>query len=161
MRKVDLFEIRPASPAPAPSIRLARTDGGTPIDIDAASLLAQYLFDDGDVLLVLDEDTPYEEQLHLVLVRETAIVDHLLIGAPYAPGIFREKEVRGDTLAFRFEGDTVWTVGVDGRGSHLPVGLPPGARRRGGWLARHYLSLSKMDVEPRSRGSHDPGPHPG
>ena len=146
MEKVDLFRSLSQDSSPARPIRLAAIDDGAVIEVDAASLLAQYLLADRDVLLVLDEDMPYEEQLHLVLVRGNAIIDHLVIGAPYATGIFRELEVRGDTLAFSFEGDAVWTVGLNSHGSRMPAGLPSGARHRGGWLARHYLSLSRNDV---------------
>ena len=140
MQKVDFFRSLSQDGSPPWPILLAG------IEVDAASLLAQYLLADGEVLLVLDEDIPYEEQLHLVLVRGNAIIDHLVIGAPYATGIFRELEVRGDMLAFTFEGEAVWTISLKNRGSRMPAGLPSGARHRGGWLARHYLSLSRNDV---------------
>jgi hypothetical protein len=146
MQRANLFEPSPAGAGPEPSIRLARRDDDSSIEIDAASLLVQYLLDDGDVLLVLDEDLPYEEQLHLVLVRGAAIIDHVVIGAPYASGIFHEVGLDHDRLSFRFEGNAVWIVDVDHRGSRMPAGLPPGARRRGGWLARHHLSLSRADA---------------
>ena len=146
MQKVDLFKILSSNRGPALLIRLARRKDGAVIEVDAASLLVQYQLGTGDVLLVLDEDTPFEEQLHLVLVRGAAIVDQLVIGAPYVDGIFREVEARGDRLSFRFEGDAVWTVGLDSHVSRMPVSLPSGSRRRGGWLARRYLSLSRKDV---------------
>jgi len=145
MRKVDLFQADTSERTDEPHIRLTRSDDGTGIEVNAASLLAQYRFNNGDVLLVLDEDSPYEEQLHLVLVRRVAIVDHVLIGAPYAAGIFHEQEVRPDGLLFRFEGEAMWKVGLDDRGSRVPGRLPAGARRRGGWLSRHYLTLSRDD----------------
>ena len=146
MQRANLFEPSPTSAGSDRSIRLAKRDDDTVIEIDAVSLLAQYLLDDGDVLLVLDEDLPYEEQLHLVLVRGTAIIDHVVIGAPYASGIFHEVGLDHDRLSFRFEGNAVWIVGVDHRGSHMPASLPPGARHRGGWLRRHHLMLSRADV---------------
>lgn len=143
MQKVALFRTISASRDPQPAIRLARDTDEAVIEVDAVSLLAQYLFGNGDVLLILDEDCPFEEQLHLVLVRDAAVIDHLTIGAPYASGIFHELEVSDQGLTFRFESETAWQVSLDGQGSRIPSHLPPGARRRGGWLSRHYLSLSR------------------
>lgn len=146
MQKVDLFKICSAERLPDPSIRLVRHDGTGIIEVDAVSLLAQYLLDNGDVLLVLDEDTPYEEQLHLALVRDATIVDHVVISGLYASGIFREEDVGTDHLTFRFEGEAVWTVKVHALGSRLPARLPSGARRRGGWMSRHHLAMSRKDA---------------
>ncbi|MGW8192374.1 hypothetical protein [Sphingomonas hankookensis] len=145
MQKVALFRTIAARHDPEPSIRLARDADATAIEVDAASLVAQYLFPNGDVLLVLDHDCPFEEQLHLVLVRNAAIIDHLTIGVPYASGMFHELEVSDRGLAFRFEGRAVWSVGVDGQGFRILPALPSGAHRRGGWLARHHLLLSRND----------------
>lgn len=63
-RRVQSMLVRRRSGAAQP---LGPAEDGAVIDVDAASLLAQYLLDDGDVLLVLDEYMAYEEQLHLVL----------------------------------------------------------------------------------------------
>ena len=142
MRRTDTFEVKTVKRDPDPRILLTRPGEDTVVEVDAVELRAQYLMHDGDVLLVLDEDSPYEEQVHLVLVRGAQVVDHVVISAPYASGIYRETAAEDGLLRFRFEGDAVWTVSADGSGARGPGGLPSGARRRGGWLAKHYLQLS-------------------
>lgn len=146
MQKVDLFRTISANRDPQPFIRIARDTDEAVIEVDAASLVAQYLFDNGDALLVLDEDCPFEEQLHLILIRDAAIIDHLTIGASYVGGIFRELGISGERLAFRFESEAVWSVGLDSQGSRFTSALPSGAHRRGGWLSRRYLLLSRKEA---------------
>lgn len=126
---------------PMPRIILRQRTGGASIAIDAAELLEQYAVSASDTLLVLDEDTPYEEQLHLVLVRRTKILDHILIGAPYTAGVFRFVDASERVLQFCFEGDAVWTVSAKRQGKRGFGSLPPGASRRGGFFARRYLDL--------------------
>ncbi|MDJ0643835.1 MAG: hypothetical protein QNJ15_13565 [Erythrobacter sp.] len=115
--------------------------GGSPISIDAAELIEQYAVSSSETLLILDEDTPYEEQLHLVLVRRSKILDHIVIGAPYTAGIFRFVDAGERSLQFQFESDAVWIAFVKERGSRGIGGLPPGASRRRGLLAKRYLAL--------------------
>lgn len=148
MRSVARFHVVSQQREPEPRITLKRLDTGVSVTFDAASLLAQYETIAGDVLLVLDDDCPYEEQLHLVLVRHNKVIDHLVIGAPYATGVFRELDIDGDTLRFSFSGDDqmVLDVPIDGT---APRSLPAGIRRRGGWFASRHLRLTAKG------GSHD------
>jgi len=133
---------------PTPRIVLRRMDGGggEPVVLDAACLLAQYAVSGTDTLLVLDEDTPYEERLHLVLLRDDRMLDHVTIGAPYATGAFRPVELSVDTLRFRFERDARWTLAIDGNGRRGIGGLPPGATRRTGMLAPRYIKLDRGEA---------------
>lgn len=147
MRQVYVFEAGPRQREPEPHITLVRRDDGNAIILDAVALLAQYELSQGDVLLILDEDCPYEEQLHLVLVRGSRVLDHIVIGAPYVAGIYREVGIEGDALRFRFESDAVWTVGAQDKATYGLGGLPSGARRRWGWLASHHLLLSREQGE--------------
>lgn len=109
--------------------------------IDAAELLEQYAISPSETLLVLDEDSPYEEQLHLVLAKGSKIRDHILIGAPYTAGVFRIVGVGDRIVQFRFEGDAVWSVTVRSHPSRGFGGLPHGSRRRGGLFAKRYLDV--------------------
>ncbi|MEM8724736.1 MAG: hypothetical protein AAGE86_04350 [Pseudomonadota bacterium] len=111
------------------------------ITIDAAILIEQYAVDDSDTLLVLDEDTPYEEQLHLVLVRKNRILDRIVIGSIYSSGVFKEVSASSNTLQFRFESDAVWSLSIDSAGRRVFGGLPRGARRRGRLFARRHMFL--------------------
>lgn len=143
MRKADVFEVKTSQREPEPRILLARPGEDAGVAINAAALLAQYQLGDGDVLIVLDEDDPFEQALHLVLLQGTRIIDHVAISAPYAGGIYREVSVEGETLSFLFENEVIWRVSSDRHGSRGLRGLPSGAHRRGGWLTKRYLSLSR------------------
>lgn len=142
MRRIAAFTVVSADREPAPRIRLRRAEDGAVIDLDAATLLAQFETAAGDVLLVLDEDCPYEEQLHLVLVRRGRVADHIVIGGWYATGTFEALGSDGDTLRFRFADDGVLALRV-GDSSWWPERLPAGARREGGWLGPRLLHLSE------------------
>lgn len=141
----DRFEIVERTREPEPRIVLRRRSGGGVVTIDAAALDAQYAISPSDTLLILDEDTPYEEQLHLVLLRDDQVLDHVVIGAPYASGVFCAEETHGDMLRFRFEDDAIWILTVGARGRRGFGGLPSGARRRGGMLAPQYIVLGRDD----------------
>lgn len=143
MERATLFDVVEAQRDPAPRIVLARQGTGTRLTLDAAALLAQYRCSTGEVLLVLDEDTPYEEQLHIVLIENGRVADELVVGAPYSSGVFREVDHEGDTLRFRFASDDVMTLTVAPATSRLPQRLPAGVRRRGGWFAPHRLTLTQ------------------
>ncbi len=146
MTPTDRFEALESQREPVPKIVLRSRDDGKRITIDAAILIEQYAIDDADTLLVLDEDTPYEEQLHLVLIRKNRILDHIVIGTIYSSGIFKEVGAAGNTLRFRFESDAVWSLSIDSAGRRVFGGLPRGARRRGGLLARRHLFLEYGEV---------------
>lgn len=103
--------------------------------------MAQYAAYASDTLLILDDDTPYEERLHLVLIRQSNVLDHVEIGSICTSGIFKEVGVSEGILRFRFESDAVWSVSIDGEGKRGIGGLPQGSRRRGGLFARRYLKL--------------------
>jgi len=94
-----------------------------------------------DVLLVLDDDTPFEERLTLVLVRGDCIIDRIEISRPYQPGIYRDAQVDGRHLFFRFENDMFWRVTVAQRGFYSLRPAPSGAWRGWRYLAKRHLTL--------------------
>ena len=142
MQPAALFETISQQNDPEPRIDLHRKDTGAKITLDAASLIAQYILSSGDMILVLDEDCSYEEQLHLVLVRDAAILDHLVIGAPFASGIYRQIELGDDVLAFGFSGDSDYVLGVREGWFFRRSLLPAGVRRQGLWSSPQQLTLS-------------------
>lgn len=137
------FECVERQREPVPRIVLRWPDFGQPVTIDAARVIEQYAVTDTDTLIVLDEDVPFEEQLHLVLVREDKIIDHIEIGAPYSTGEFREIERGEGMLRFAFDGDDIWQLGVRSDGKRVFGGLPPAARRRGGFFAPRFMFLDR------------------
>ncbi len=138
MERVQAFDVIAAQSEPDARISLVERHTGARLTVDAAALLAQYRFASGDVLLVLDEDVPFEEALHLVLLRDGRILDHLVLGAPYVAGIYRELAMSDDALHFAFWGDERLILT---RSTRAPRSLPQGARRRGGWFVRRHLAL--------------------
>ena len=142
MQPAAVFETIAQQNDPEPRIDLLRNDTGAKITLDAATLVAQYILSSGDIVLVLDEDCPYEEQLHLVLIRGAVVLDHLVVGAPFASGIYREIELGDDVLAFGFSGDSIFVLGVREGGLFRRFRLPAGVRRRGLWPSPQQLTLS-------------------
>ena len=128
---------------PEPRIILRPVKGGGRITLEAASLVAQYAVSDSDTLLVLDEDCPYEEQLHLVLVRGSKAIDHVVIGGMYSTGIFKSLGMDESKLRFTFESDAVWSLTVDTKGRRAWGGLPRGASRKGLPFGRKHLFLDQ------------------
>jgi len=145
MTPVDRYEAMDRQREPAPHIVLRQRDSGALARLDAAALITQYAVSDNRTLVVLDEDTPYEEQLHLALLQQGDVLDHVVIGGPYANGVFRADGASGDTLRFRFESEALWTLRIRAEGRRGLGGLPAGARRRTGLLAPHYLILDHAD----------------
>lgn len=141
MTPVDRYEAIEQRREPEPLIVLRQRGRDALVRLDAAALVAQYAVSDTRTLLVLDEDTPYEEQLHLALLEGGEVLDHLVIGAPYATGAFRADDGSGATLHFRFENGAVWTLSIHTEGRRGLGGLPSGARRRIGLLAPRYMTL--------------------
>ena len=126
---------------PEPRIELRPRSGDSSFTLDAAELIEQYAVSATDTLLVLDDDCPYEERLHLVLMRNDSLIDYIEIGAMYVPGIFDPIDHRDRELRFRFESDAIWTLTISQTGRGLFGGLPSGARRRTGLLAKRYMFL--------------------
>jgi hypothetical protein len=84
------------------------------------------------VLLVTD-DNPYEEALHIHLVNDVGtVLETITVGAPYTPGILKEPRMMSPyELAFDFQ-----------RPRRLRVHFPPK-----GIVRRKYLELSSGSEE--------------
>ncbi|MEM9501741.1 MAG: hypothetical protein AAF941_07835 [Pseudomonadota bacterium] len=145
MNQIDRFECIQKQKEPKPRIELMSRLGGQSLTLEAASLIEQYAVSQSDTLLILDEDCPYEERLHLVLVRDAEVVDYIEIGAMYVPGVFRELGLRNNTLQFSFESDAVWTLSIEPESRRVLGGLPRGASRRGSILTKRYMFLEHGD----------------
>lgn len=140
MQRIESFNVVAAQRDPAPHIQLRRAEDDLAIELDAATLLAQYRTRSGDTLLVLDEDCPYEEQLHLALVRGDKIVDHIVIGGWYATGMFEAVGIDEGSLRFSFGDKRVLRLSVEEQSSRKS--LPRGARRKGSWFAPRFMTLA-------------------
>ncbi len=135
----------------AATVRVEIFNGGatTGLKIDAVNLLAQFELSNGDVLLVLDEDSPFEEMLHFCLLRQDQLIDHLRYGALYISGIFKLIQAAGDQLSFTFASDEVLRLSVDIAGSRWPEQDAPGASYASGVLCKRFLNLKLIEPWPR------------
>ncbi|MEM7664802.1 MAG: hypothetical protein AAF250_03020 [Pseudomonadota bacterium] len=145
MDQTDRFECVEKQREPEPRIELRSRSGRSSITFDAAELVEQYAISKIDTLLVLDEDCPYEERLHLVLMRRDKVIDYVEIGVMYMPGVFKPVSARDRELRFRFESDAVWTLTIHEAGRRVIGGLPAGASRKGRFLKKRHLFLEHGD----------------
>ena len=143
MTPTNRLEVLKSRREPEPRISIRIAGSQRRVEIPAARLVAQYALDSRRTLAVLDEDVPFEEQLHLVLLIRDRIADHIEIGAPYSTGEFREIALEDEAIAFAFDGDDPWRLEALPTPRRMFGGLPAGARRRGGFLKPRYMQLSR------------------
>lgn len=81
--------------------------------LDGLILEAQYECSAG-YLLMLTEDCPFEEALHVYLLdRSLRPIDKLVLGKAYQPGILRDVKISGkESLEFSFFGGDKWQLRV-------------------------------------------------
>jgi len=73
------------------------------IRVDGTILEAQFTLDDGDSLIWLTENSPYDEGLHIYLLgRADEIQDALEAGAVFAAGILEIISEKENTVIFKF-----------------------------------------------------------
>ena len=145
MKKIRIYQCTKIQDTPSPAVEVTsesmRSSQKKSIKIDAAEILTQYQASNGDILLVLDEDSPYEEQLHFVLIRDDQIIGYIKYGGLYTPGVFKEISRENDDLRFTFASDEVLSLTLNKTATRWNNQLPPGARYQGGWFQPQYLSL--------------------
>ncbi|MBX3500980.1 MAG: hypothetical protein KF889_16190 [Alphaproteobacteria bacterium] len=110
MRPGRIFSLGPASPDAARSPLLA---GGDVVgEVEGRRIEAQ--FTDGRYhLLFVTWDSPYEEELTIVLLDERLRErDRRRLGGPWQPGILSDLACREDSIRFRFPHAQVHEVSV-------------------------------------------------
>lgn len=119
-----------------------------PVEIAGSVLDAQYRCSPG-FLLISNEDSPYEEGLHITLLSPgLAVLDRLEMSHAYAPGLLRDLRIAGeDALEFSFFGGDSWRLTVLANPRRWSPGqLTPGVAQR--WrrlLRKGYLDLRRLD----------------
>jgi hypothetical protein len=144
MEPVSLFSLR----------RLEREDSGAILFaagsragfVRARSLEAQYSCSAG-YLIIASCDVPYEEELNISLRAKVSynLLDEMMLGLPYKPGILSEVVVSApNILQFSFFGGDQWTLEVFDRPRIVWLKNWFGAARYARCLpSRHFLQLRK------------------
>jgi hypothetical protein len=141
MKVISDFSVRLNRDSTPPSVEILKGGVTTGLKVEAVNLLAQYELSNGDALLVLDEDSPYEEMLHFCLLRQAQLMDHLRYGAPYTGGIFKLVRAEGNQLLFTFASEEVLCLDVSSEGSRWPQRNAPGTSYGTEAFSKHFLSL--------------------
>ena len=101
----------------------------------------------GRSLLLLTDDSPYEECLHILLLDENyGLLDSINIGAPYTPGILENVRPQQDRLTFEMYG-YFWRMNIHHNAKLWPAfALPRGASRPlSRLLHRRYIEMQRTD----------------
>lgn len=122
--------------------RLRRNGRELPQPVPGVVLEAQYCLEpEGSVVLLLTDDSPYEETLHVVLLDgDGRLLEHQRVGEAMAPGVLGQTEILGPrTLGFRF-----WP----GHRHRLEIHAQPQGR-----LRKRWMSLSRRPEPERGASS--------
>ena len=101
-------------------------------------------------LLISNEDSPYEEGLHITLLSPNLdVIDALEITHAYAPGSIRNLQIVGEnSLEFTFFGGDNWRLTILASPQRWSLNqLTPGVGHR--WkrlLKKGYLNLRRLDL---------------
>lgn len=106
----------------------------------------------GQYLLFITDDVPYEEALRIVLIdAELNVVDSAELGGAYTTGSFSDLSlIPPDTVRFRFIGATDWTVRLLNKDQfRLPwLSEPRGVSRRLGFSRRFVIDGQPQPEHP-------------
>ena len=121
---------------------LSRDGAQNAIRFAGQCIEAQFSLADGAVLLVLSDDSPYEEGLYVHLLDALGtVIDSILGSSPYASGIFKFKASGNNWMDFNFfSNDVTYRVSVL-EASRFRFILPTG------WKYQHRLNKHRLTVD--------------
>jgi hypothetical protein len=145
MREVARYSLVEVDPE-THRARLARDGKALELAVTGVILEAQFELPDGSALIWLTQDCPYEEGLHVYLIRpDGGLEDALEAGAAYTPGI----------LKIQATGETWVQLGFFGNGVVYRLEVEPRARARWllplGWRYKRRLAKHRLVVRPERR----------
>lgn len=146
MERIELFGLDPDPNEDAPRSRLVFRGELTPQRVAGVTLEAQFRINDKYLLLVT-EDVPYEEALHVYLLDDRLrILDELELSNTYTPGILRDlRVIAADELEFAFFGEDRWRLQVYDAPRRRLIGNPfaPVKRLNRSLFAARYIDLTR------------------
>ena len=133
-----------------PQAELLRDGAGTGLRLDGALLEAQFERADGSALLLLTEDSPYDELLHVYLLdREGVLVDALEAGSRdglSGAGILQLGRHGDGWLELEFlKGDPACRIQLLPQ-PQIQLLAPPGWRYKKR-LSKHRLRVTKLEID--------------
>ncbi|NNC20208.1 hypothetical protein HRD49_35315 [Corallococcus exiguus] len=148
MKLLSAFSLRGEMTAPERARAVLLHDGReTGLAFQAVQLEAQFGVPPDLSLLFLTDNSPYEEQLQIVLLDSRfQILDGLTLGQDYTPGVLTHLEPQSDMqLRFEFFGNTQLLLSIHPAGALLPVRTLPSFAKplKGRFFSRQYMSLQK------------------
>lgn len=131
MRGTDRFRLKPSQSVEGSS-ELWSSEAKLDQLVPGIQLEAQFAVGNATeplFLLLTSDDSPFEEQIHILLVDAFgSVVEQAQLGGPYAPGILKNlRIVSSEQLSFDFQGPVVVTVHPKPRG----------------WLRRRRLDVNR------------------
>ncbi|MGD2154377.1 MAG: hypothetical protein PVG79_13995 [Gemmatimonadales bacterium] len=146
MRPAQEFALEPLErPGGDPPLRSRLKRHGQPSDLilEGVRLEAAFRLDDGRYLLMLSDDTPFEEILHVYLLSDALEVrDRAEIGGTYVPGPVRDIAAGpGGCVRFAFAGDQRFELRVRDKPRRWKLRTAPGVGRPGLPWRKRYLEI--------------------
>ncbi len=114
-----------------------------PTRVDGKILEAQFELNDGETLLWLTDDSPYDEGLHVYLInRDDEAEDALEAGAVFAPGILQIISAKENAVIFKFfKNDVKYKLSVE-KQPRIKFSLLEGWKYKS-LLAKHRLTIKE------------------
>lgn len=134
----DLVEIGPEKSA----IKLLGSDKA--VEIPGSVLEAQLELQNGWVLILTTENSPYDEALHVTLLdKNLEVLDQVELSQDMTPAIVTDIEIiDGERLQFMFNRASPYVLGVDISGFLLPKGSEHAKRDFARRFGKKYLYIN-------------------
>ena len=125
-------------------VLITRTDRPLKLQLAGQALEAQFEFENADALIFLSDNCPYEERLHVYLLRpDDSIQDALEAGAAYTPGLLQIIDSGADWVELKFfQNAKKYRLEIASRTVFF-WHLPKGWRYKKRWC-RHRLKLYEV-----------------
>ena len=145
VKPIDDFSVAQVT-GDLPQSDLLWRGGPVGVRVDGVTLEKQWQVGT-EYLLLLTEDSPYEEGLHIYLLdEEKRVKDALEIAGPYAPGTLRDVAVDDDAaVSFSFFGEDRWRVEVNASAKgFLTSRVSSPAKRKSGLRGSGVLTAHRV-----------------
>lgn len=140
MQRTDLFTLVTDNNGKS---SLHTANGSQSVLVKGLVLEEQFLLNNGWLLVLTTEDSPYEEALHATLLSSTLqVMDYAEVSGEMTPGILEDVLiVDEDRIKFSLNRDTLITLEVDSSGFTFPPFSDLSKRPFRRYLRKKYLRI--------------------